>query len=169
MTLQELRGKMYEKGLMKQSVESKAVTIAYGIMSECETTAADIAENEAQLRRTKTDISDCERQLSYKRWNLERQEEDLTKYRQNLDNKKQEIEGYISEFYEKLNQCETPEARDAMRIAQMYINSVDVETKYDNTAFIVGLAAILTGKTMEPVEELKKINKSLPDPPRHRY
>lgn len=169
MTLQELRGKLYEQGLFKQSVESKAVTMAYGIMTGTETTAADIAENEILLRKTKTAISDCERELSYKRWNFEREKEDIEKYKQSFDKKRQEIEGYISEFCKKLEQCETAEARDAMRIAQMYINSVEVETKYDNTAFIVGLAAILTGKTMEPVEELKKINKNLPEPPRRRY
>lgn len=169
MTLQELRGRMYEQGLMKQSVESKAVTLAYGILNGCETTAEEISENEAKLRKLKTDIAYYERGLLNKRWEFEKREEELRKYRQEINEERKEIEGYISEFCEKLKQCETAEARDAMRTAQTYINSVEVETKYDNTAFIVGLAAILAGKTMEPVEELKKINKNLPEPPRRRY
>lgn len=43
----------------------------------------------------------------------------------------------------------------------MYINTVNINTKYDNTAFIVGLSAILTQTSFEPIKELKKINKNL--------
>ena len=38
-----------------------------------------------------------------------------------------------------------------------------VNTKYDNTAFIVGLAALLEGTRLNAVAELKKINKGLPE------
>jgi hypothetical protein len=45
----------------------------------------------------------------------------------------------------------------------MFVNTVSVETKYDNTAFIIGLAAILSNGRINPISELKKINKKLPD------
>ena len=55
------------------------------------------------------------------------------------------------------------EGRDTMRIAQMFVNMVDVDTKYDNTAYIIGLAAILSRGGISAIDELKKINKKLPD------
>lgn len=72
-----------------------------------------------------------------------------------------QVNAYIDKFFEALNNCETAEGRDALRIAQTYVNSVNVETKYDNTAFIVGLAAVLSKTEISPVEELKKINRKL--------
>ena len=50
-----------------------------------------------------------------------------------------------------------------MRIARMFVNMVDVDTKYDNTAYIIGLAAILSRGGINAIGELKKINKKLPD------
>ena len=49
-----------------------------------------------------------------------------------------------------------------MRRAQMFVNSVDVETKYDNTAFIVALGAILSDGKIGAIEELRKINPRMP-------
>lgn len=155
MTLQELRGKLYEQGLFKQSVESKAVTMAYGIMTGTETTAAEIAENEALLRKTKSEIQKAESGLYYRQRRFEDEKEKYLK-------EKAIAEKHIDEFYDALTKCETEEARDALRIAQMYANSIDVRTAYDNTAYIVGLAAILTGKKIDPELELKKINPKLP-------
>ena len=57
-----------------------------------------------------------------------------------------------------MEQAETPEARDRLRVAQAFINSVDIDTKYDNTAFIVGLSALLSGVQINPLKEIQKIN-----------
>ena len=46
----------------------------------------------------------------------------------------------------------------------MFIDSVDVATKYDNTAYIIGLASILSNGSMDAIAELRKINNKLPDP-----
>jgi hypothetical protein len=53
--------------------------------------------------------------------------------------------------------CETPQGRDAMRAAQVFANSVNIQTCYDNNAFIIGLASILAGKEMAPIDVVKKI------------
>ena len=45
-----------------------------------------------------------------------------------------------------------------MRAAQVFVNAVSVDTKYDNTAFIIGLAAILSKNGIGAMDELKKIN-----------
>jgi hypothetical protein len=45
----------------------------------------------------------------------------------------------------------------------MFVNSVNIDSKYDNTAFIVGLAAILSNGECGAISELKKINPKLFD------
>lgn len=53
----------------------------------------------------------------------------------------------IEDLKDKLLQPETTEAKDRLRLAKFFMESVNVDTKYDNTAFIKSLASILgTGK-----------------------
>ena len=72
-----------------------------------------------------------------------------------------EVQAYINKFFHALDDAETPEGRDRLRAAQTYVNSVDVDTKYDNTAFIIGLASILSGGNTGAIDQLKKINPKL--------
>ena len=74
----------------------------------------------------------------------------------------QETRNYIDVFLKAISDCETQEARDALRTAQMFINSVSVDTKYDNTAFIIGLASILSQGKTGAIDELRKINPKIP-------
>ena len=83
---------------------------------------------------------------------------DITKAR---SKQVEETNQYLDRFFEALDSCETAEARDALKRAQMFVNTVDVDTKYDNTAFIIGLASILSNGNVGAIENLKKINKKL--------
>lgn len=74
-----------------------------------------------------------------------------------LEQKQKELNDYI----DKLTECETAEARDKVRMLKIYKDSVDVDTKYDNTAYIAGVGAILAGNTT-PTNTLKTINKKIP-------
>ena len=78
-----------------------------------------------------------------------------------ISERKQSLEKYAEDFNNSLNNTETSEGRDHLRAAQYFVNSVDRKSKYDNTAFIVGLAAILCGAQIDPVGELRKINPRL--------
>ncbi len=51
---------------------------------------------------------------------------------------------YIKKFNKSLNECETKEGRDTLRLAQVFVNSVNAKTSQNNTAFINGLACILS-------------------------
>lgn len=51
---------------------------------------------------------------------------------------------YIEKFNKSLDECETKEGRDALRLAQVFVNSVNTNTDQNNTAFINGLACILS-------------------------
>lgn len=48
-------------------------------------------------------------------------------------------------MYESLQSVETVEAKDRVRLLQIYKDTVDVQTPQNNTAFIAGCAAILSG------------------------
>lgn len=88
-------------------------------------------------------------------------------YKHDLETLKAEARGvisptqeYIDKFFKALEECETPEGKDALKKAQMFVNTVNIDTKYDNTAFIYGLASILT-QSCAPLDELKKVNPKL--------
>lgn len=69
----------------------------------------------------------------------------------------------LRELLAKLDECETAESRDLMKRAQLFIDSVNVETKYDNTAYIAALGAILSAPgSFDCIGELKKINRKVP-------
>ncbi|MBR4452403.1 MAG: hypothetical protein IKS39_11245 [Clostridia bacterium] len=67
----------------------------------------------------------------------------------------------IEAFNKALENCETAEGRDKLREVQVYINTTKAETKYDNTAFIAGLAEVITGGRFNGMEKLKQINPKL--------
>ena len=65
-------------------------------------------------------------------------------------------------FFQAVEECETLEGKDTLKKAQMFVNTVNLNTKYDNTAFIIGLASILAQGNVAPIEELRKINPDVP-------
>jgi hypothetical protein len=74
---------------------------------------------------------------------------------------KEETQGYIDDFYKTLENCETEEGRDKLRLAQVYINTVNINTEQNNTVFIAGLADLLSGTKVCPLKKLHKINQDI--------
>jgi transcriptional regulator with XRE-family HTH domain len=86
-----------------------------------------------------------------------REKERLERIRCNQNEELERVDKYIKNFNESLEKMETPEARDALKTAQLFINTIDVQTDQNNTAFINGLAMILCGvRGGEYPEKLKK-------------
>lgn len=50
-----------------------------------------------------------------------------------------------NKFREELRQVETPEARDKLRLLEIFKDNSDIRTPQNNTMFIAGCAAILSG------------------------
>lgn len=152
-----LRQSLLNKGYTRQQTESKVVLGVLEILTECgeqfhrqDVLLQDIKKLEFRKKR----IEDA----------IEYAQNSQRKERENLNKIREEIRGYINQFYEALNNCETPEGRDAMRKVQMFVNTVDIDTKYDNTAFIAALGAILANVGgIEPLKQLKKINPAIYD------
>lgn len=157
---------MRKRGMTETQINSKTAAACVDILAETGTeylSAYDARKETERIRKT------ADRELFNVKSECSRFEDlrDTAKreYRElrDLINKAtREAEEYFESLNNALEKCETEEGRDALRTAQMFINSVKVDTKYDNTAFIIGLAAILSGKKIEPIDELKKINIKLP-------
>lgn len=59
-----------------------------------------------------------------------------------LEKKRRELE----QLEAKLKTCETPEARDRMRLYEIFKSDVELETPQNNSVYIAGLASILIGQ-----------------------
>lgn len=70
-----------------------------------------------------------------------------------IDKQKEELEQRFTEIMA----METAEGRDKLRMAKLYSNNVAINTKYDNTAYIAGLGAIMSGSN-NVLCELERIN-----------
>lgn len=163
--LELLKAEMIRRGCTKQQTESKVVPVVLDIVSQ--------SGNTYHATETVRDnLKALQSSLSFNRIALERAREELNQTRNEINALKGErdeairaVEGeaveYIEKFYKALEDMETPEGRDRLKAAQVFINSVNVETKYDNTAFIVALGSLLSGVQYSPLDELKKINKKI--------
>lgn len=99
--------------------------------------------------------------IGTKKFKYEQLEEAYRYLQEEIEKQVHEAEEYIRKLNDALLNCDTDTGKDALRAAQMYANTVEVNTVYDNTAFIVGLAAILSGNHINAVDEIKKINPDL--------
>ena len=158
-----LREEMEKRGLSKTQIESKTAAVVLDILANSGTKYTEMWKEEygksERLKSIERDIRYCEKQLEDIKALIskaENQEEKAVEHRKHC-------EDYIDEFHKSLMECESEIGRDSMKAAQMFVNTVSVDTKYDNTAFIIGLAAILSNGRINPISELKKINKKLPD------
>ena len=170
--LDRLKEKLLKNGYTKAQADSKVVWGVLSIIAN-DNSYIDIARARTVLdgmRREIASYSNDVSQLKAVVYRAEKQLEDLNK---KVREQNAEVHGilkseykidieYVKKFLDALENCETPEARDSMRVAQAYMNAVSVVTKYDNTAFIIGLSAILANYNTWPIDELKKINKKIP-------
>ena len=152
-----LRQSLLDKGYTRSQTESKVVLGVLEIITQC---GEQYNREDALLQ----DIKNLEMQKRSIEDAIERSEYRQREECEKLNKIREEILWYINQFYEALNNCETPEGRDAMKKVQMFVNTVDVDTKYDNTAFIAALGAILANVGgIEPLKQLKKINPAIPE------
>ena len=153
-----LREEMERRGFTKSQIESKTAAAVLDILTKSGNKFSSIVEAEAEE-------SELLSKLHNQRYSLERS---IAEYRATISSLEYELNGiikrgeeaqeYIDKFYNALHECETAEGRDAMRRAQVFINTVNVDSKYDNTAYIIALGAILSDGAYGPIDELKKIN-----------
>ena len=157
-----LREELEKRGLSKAQINSKVAAVVLDVVARS-------GDKYTQMWKSEEEASKRERELEIAIMRAESRLQDLEIRILNAkgaldlyEEKKRKVEEYVNKFIDSLSDCETPEGRDTMRIAQMFTNSVSVDTKYDNTAYIIGLAAILSKGGISAMDELKKINKNMP-------
>ena len=164
--LEALQEEMLRRGCTMQQVKSKAVAVVLDILAKTPDKSPferewDLKHEQEELERKwvlyRTDKKyweDESRRINEARSKLMEEQTKLrTKERELVDKIK-------AEFIAELEKCETSETRDRIRMAKLFQGLVDVDTKYDNTAYIIGLASILSGSD-KPMNELKKMNPKL--------
>ena len=165
--LELLQKEMRRRGATPNQINSKAVGMVLDIISGSisKSTYLNIAEAKQHLTNIRNQVIGSEQELRSIRDTIDRERKSWIAERDRLEEATKGIGDeyieYIENFQKSLMETETPEGRDAMRVAQMFINSVEIDTKYDNTAFIIGLSAILSGNSINAMEELKSINPNL--------
>jgi hypothetical protein len=134
-----------------QAKQSKMLPAVLDILANTGTLYSDLHEARTQLDILKSQCEGLKNQIHAGNILQAREEKQLRE-------RWEAAEHYVERFNASLAACETEEGRDAMRAAQVFVNAVSVDTKYDNTAFIIGLAAILSKNGIGAMDELKKIN-----------
>ena len=161
--LECLREELLKRGCTKAQADSKVIPIILDIVSNSGDQYLQIYNAENELRKTKAETASELRQIRMLRADAESLEAENKKIRCEIAESINDYMRQIEELENRIRQSsETPEGRDAMRKAQMFVDAVTVETKYDNTAFIIGLASILSDGECGAIDTLSKINPKIP-------
>lgn len=155
--LECLREELKKRGYNDHNVNGKLVAAVLDILSNTDHIYSDMVKAEQELDAVRKDVKRKSIKYRQREFELEQAERDFKQARW-------EVVQYIEKFNAAITECETAEGRDAMRRAQMFVNSVSVDSKYDNTAYIIGLASILTSGAIGAMDELKKMNPKLFNP-----
>lgn len=159
--LECLYTELSKRGCSKQQLQSKVIPIILDIVANSGTQYTQVYGLKEEIKTLIKKRDELEQQIRKMKVNLEFAKGDIENLRRA---EWLEAPEYIQGFYKAIEACETDSGRDALRCAQMFVNSVSVDTKYDNTAFIIGMAAILSGGKIAAIPELRKINNRIPNP-----
>lgn len=141
-----LKEELYNRGMTRQQVESKVVPVVL-----------DIVAGEVDKF---TNYATADKELSERNMRLNAREVWIKTYEDEIKTMCNKTKSYVDGFFDALTKCETPEGRDRLKAAQTFINTVNVQTPQNNTAYIFCLGAILSGCGADIA--LKKIMASEP-------
>lgn len=157
--------KMFARGCTKQQTEAKVVDVVLDILARDAGILPGYAlDFEKQLREKESELAGQKRALNIKmaefyrsssekgirqrEWELEEREQNVGRRERDVKQREEKL----AEREEQIMAPETPEMRNRVRMAKLFDDSTRVATKYDNTAYIRGLAAILSGTPQEEVK-----------------
>lgn len=175
MTIEEVKNEMINRGCSKAQTEGKYIPMVISILTknnsfvELSDVTLEIEQKKYRLNELKAQCSEYVKDIEhYKELynDLKRIEKEVSRRAAEVANSKvKETNDYLDKFFSALEECETKEGRDALKRAQMFVNSVNVDTKYDNTEFIKGLASILSVGNGASMEKLDKITEKIEEIP----
>ena len=141
--LEAVKQEMIKRGCTKAQTESKLIAVVLDIVAETGTAYTDLREAEQRVK-------DIEKEAAATRLGWERYMEADRKFRE-------DVKEYIEDFKTSLKLCETDKARDALRVAQIFTDTVEINSPHDNTAYINGLAMLLCGQEIQSPMALRKV------------
>ena len=141
--LEMLKQEMIKRGCTKAQTESRLVAIVLDIVAETGTAYTDLREAEQRVQEIEEEAAAARRL-----WE---------KYTETENKFREETKDYVEDFKALLMRCETAKARDALKVAQMFTDSIDIKCAYDNTAYINGLAMILCGQEIPAPIALRRV------------
>ena len=157
-----LNQKLKAKGLTDAQIKSKAVETTIAVLAE-ETDGTNysaLIQDAIQEYRVARNNADAEaRRYSAKTEALSNNERANSAREQDLIKSANGIKNLLIDLekvYDEILELETAEQRDRTRTARLFMDNVNVNTVYDNTAYIKGLSAILSGKEIAPDEQSEK-------------
>ena len=156
-----LKEELKNKGFSSTQVNAKVVAGVLDIISKADGKYLEQHDLDEELSHKRHTLRELEKGIAYQQINLRMREHQLEDKARRVNEAIEEMREYIEQFNKSLLECDTADGKDAMRAAQLFVNSVDVGTKYDNTAFIIGLSSILTKGAVDGVKELKAVNPKL--------
>lgn len=169
---QELR----ERGLKEQQINSKTVAVVLDVIANDGTERYLIAkEVDDELKKKNEALVSLQSRVKIQKWHAEKELEELRSQSEELEKNikimKEEFDEYVDEFGKAVSSLETPEARDRLKTAQLFVNSVLVRSNENNTVFIHGLSLILAGLELRDGMGLgfKNMTRQNLDPDRFRF
>ena len=159
-----LREEMAKRGCTKSQIKSKTVGVVLDILSGTGTVNADCVAAEEKLESLRHRIKTLESNAGMLASQIRFLEDRRSGAQRKFVREMQEYSEYIAAFNKSLEECETPEARDRLRAAQIFVNTVEIKTAYDNTAYINWLGALLAGNQVGGLAQMKKLNPKLFEP-----
>ena len=169
-----LKEEMIKRGCTKSQLESKIVPVVLDIIANAEdkTVFTDLFDAEKRIESLKSEIGHLESKLMWEQSRLDSINDEINGKLPTIETMRgkridevisanEEIRKYCDHFKEWVSSCETPEGRDQIKKLQLFVNSVEIKTAYDNTAIIKGVAGILSSNSITgdiPECELKKVN-----------
>ncbi len=154
--LECLQDELVKCGFSRQQAKSKTVVATLNILAGSNGKFLEIDRLLEEESSLKIRVEDLKRQVVQIQQTRDSLVASLKREEESFNN---DVQAYVQRFYEALWNCETKEGRDVLRMAQLFMNTVSIDTVYDNTAFINGLASILTRGNACNIDQLKPISK----------
>ena len=156
--LENLRAKLSELGLNSNSINSKAVEMTVSVLANNDDIDVSLAFKGLldEYNEKRNYLNSKLRELEKKEYTLISREKTLSNNQKMLEERGFQLQRMVSEFEDCLSECETSEGRDAIRRAAFFITNTKINTCYDNTAYINGLANLLIGVTSDMPNDIKE-------------
>lgn len=165
--LEVMKSELLKRGYNKAQTESKVVIGVLEIVSENkgfytneENILSDINASKSIRHSLEQECIELSKKLNVLRTEYE---EIMSAIKSEAHKRYFGIKEYIDQFLKALEECETKEGKDALKLAQMFVNTVNVDTTYDNYAFIKGLAEILSRGGGCTLDKLNKVTDDVPE------